>query len=268
MQQMGPAARTRRRVRTPLRKSPPRGPRVRPWRRVPPPMGTLNPKRATHFPWQPCKRLRPRRSPSLAAKALPNWPRAGPIAFVIAAHEDPVVNMNDAVSGVIEVAADQPAVALDRLQRLIESWGPNLAPVAREDAAGAAAAASAAAPATVLPAVSVPAAPAAAPAATAATLEGARARSADLERDAQLVAARSEADAWKQVALRSIPPLEQNCGAGQTARTKLREYTVQPAAPLTAEDIARLVPRFADTVAVIERQIAEERNVRIGLQRL
>ncbi len=238
---------------------------------------------AGRYEWMAVREAVDRALARRAGAAAGNWPHAALalIKQIDALHGSWTRGRKiEAVSRVIDVAADQPDVALDRLQRLIESWGPNMAPLARSEDAATTTAITAAPPfalPVVPPPAASPGAPAVAaktamPAPAAAIAEGARAAAprfgAEFKRDTQAAEARTEADAWKQVALRSMRLLEQTCGESTSARTKLSEYAAQQATPLTAEDIARLVPRFTDAAAVIERQIAEERKVRIGLQRL
>lgn len=165
----------------------------------------------------------------------------------------------EAVMRVVDGAADAPDVALDRLQRLMESWGPALAslPGARDDLAVAQAQGAA----------DPLAAPTQAPAATPAPPVAVRYGS-DPQIEAAAAAARAEADAWRQVALRSMRLLEQSCGEGTPAAGKLRAYVDQHAGAVPADDVGKLVARFTDAVREIDRQIAEEHKIRDGLQRL
>jgi diguanylate cyclase len=153
----------------------------------------------------------------------------------------------EAVMRVVDGAADNPDVALERLQRLMESWGPALAPLpgARDELAEP-----------------VPA-PAPAPAAA---RDGAAAQASTGPATAS--DARAEADAWRQVALRAMRLLEQSCGEGTPAAAKLRAYAEQHAGKLAGSDVDKLVARFTDAVREIDRQIAEEHKIRDGLQRL
>jgi len=80
--------------------------------------------------------------------------------------------------------------------------------------------------------------------------------------------ARAEADAWRQVALRSMRLLEQSCGEGTPAAAKLRAYAERHSGRVAPDEIDRLVTRFTDAVREIDRQIAEEHKIREGLQRL
>lgn len=158
----------------------------------------------------------------------------------------------EAVMRVVDGAADAPDVALERLQRLMESWGPALAslPGARDDLAD-----------PLVAPTQAPAPPVAAHAASdphPSTGSG----------PAAAAAARAEADAWRQVALRSMRLLEQSCGEGTPAAAKLRAYAEQHSGKLADHDVGKLVARFTDAVREIDRQIAEEHKIREGLQRL
>jgi diguanylate cyclase len=159
----------------------------------------------------------------------------------------------EAVSRVVEGAADSPDVALDRLTRLIESWGPAHAalPVAREDSADPLTAPTQPGPTTVTPSPPV-----------------ALRYGEDPLAGAAAAGVRAEADAWRQVALRAMRLLEQSCGEGTAAAGKLRAYVDRHAGAVPVEDVDKLVPRFTDAVREIDRQIAEEHKVRDGLQRL
>jgi diguanylate cyclase len=159
----------------------------------------------------------------------------------------------EAVMRVVDGAAETPDVALERLQRLIESWGPALAslPGARDDLVDPLAVSTASGPSTEMPAQA------------ATSRNGGDARS-----EAAAAAARAEADAWRQVALRSMRLLEQSCGEGTPAAAKLRAYAERHTGKLAPEDVDRLVARFTDAVREIDRQIAEEHKIRDGLQRL
>jgi diguanylate cyclase len=156
----------------------------------------------------------------------------------------------EAVMRVVDAAADAPDVVLERLQRLMESWGPALAslPGARDELADPLAAPTQGGPVTVSP--SMPAA------------RG----GGDPQTD--VATARAEADAWRQVALRSMRLLEQSCGEGTPAAAKLRAYAERHSGRVAPEEIDRLVARFTDAVREIDRQIAEEHKIREGLQRL
>jgi diguanylate cyclase len=156
----------------------------------------------------------------------------------------------EAVMRVVDAAADAPDVALERLQRLMESWGPALAslPGARDELADPLAATTQGGPPTVSP-----------------SAQAARA-GGDSQTEAAL--ARAEADAWRQVALRSMRLLEQSCGEGTPAAAKLRAYAERHSGRVAPDEIDRLVTRFTDAVREIDRQIAEEHKIREGLQRL
>jgi len=159
----------------------------------------------------------------------------------------------DSIARVIEGAAGDPSSALDRLGRLVESWGPALAQLATAAAAPAAA-------------VSDPAAarPDAAPARTEPSADR---YAAERDLSDALAAATAQAEAWRQVAMRSLRVLEHSCTAGAPAQDKLREYIAQASEP-DPDAALRLGPRFIDVVSAIEREIAEEHRIRAGLQRL
>jgi diguanylate cyclase len=163
----------------------------------------------------------------------------------------------EAVTRVIEAAANEPDLALERLQRLVESWGPALAslpkpPVEERDPLDR--------HTQPLP----PDFPGLMPAA-----QRYAADPEELQRlQVKAAAAQSAADAWKQVALRALRLLEHGVPEGSPAQLKLREYSQQHGRVLPAEDTDKLVPRFVDVVAAIDRQLAEEQKVRAGLQRL
>jgi diguanylate cyclase len=163
----------------------------------------------------------------------------------------------DAVGRVIENAGGSPELVLERLQRLVEAWGPPLAtlpkpPVEERDPLDR--------PTQPLP----PDFPGLMPAA-----QRYAADPEELQKlQARAGAAQAAADAWKQVAMRALRLLEHSVPEGSPAQQKLREYAHQNGRALPDEDIAKLVPRFVDVVAAIDRQVAEEHKVRAGLQRL
>lgn len=165
----------------------------------------------------------------------------------------------DAVGRVIENAGSSAELALERLQKLVESWGPPLAslpkpPLADEERD----------PLNVQTQPLPPDFPGLMPAA-----QRYAADPGELERlQAQAAAAQSTADAWKQVALRAVRLLEHSVSEGSDAQKKLRAYAHQHAHGVPAEDVPRLVPRFVDAVAAIDRELAEEHKVKAGLQRL
>jgi diguanylate cyclase len=164
----------------------------------------------------------------------------------------------DAVTRVIEAAAGEPEVALDRLQKLVDSWGPAMAtlpkpPLAEERD-----------PLERNTQPLPPDFPGLMPAAQRYAANPSELQ--DLQ--AKVAAAQSTADAWKQVALRAMRVLEHGVSEGSPAQVKLREYAHQHARVLPDDDIPKLVPRFIDVVAAIERQVGEEHKVKAGLQRL
>jgi diguanylate cyclase len=152
----------------------------------------------------------------------------------------------EAVAHVIETAAAEPDVALDRVRKLIDSWGPPMASVApRSDAQ---------VPAAPPPTVNVveqqvPAAE----------------RYADPDLPARVEAEEARARAWKQIALRATSLLEHACGEASPAAARLRTFVSDATADAATDS---LLPRFIDAVAAIERQIEDEHRIKAGLQRL
>ncbi len=149
----------------------------------------------------------------------------------------------DAVTRVIETAGDQPDVAIERLQKLIDSWGPALATVK---------------PLEPLP--EPPPAPSLPPSRTSG-------RPIEAAADDDLQNARAAAEAWQQVAQRALRLLEQSCGQESPASAKLREYAKQNALPGPAE-VGKLVARFTDVVASVERYLEDQAKIRAGLARM
>jgi diguanylate cyclase len=191
--------------------------------------------------------------PRRAGAAAGNWPA---LALALIKHTDALhanwtrARKLDAVGRVLETAAAEPDVAFERLQRLIESWGPALAALQRNDE-----------PVPV-------AAPAPAPAAPEHALPVNERYGVDPALEASLAQARAEAAAWKQVAMRAMRVVEHSCGEGTVAAQKLAEYASQHTGPVAEEDIDKLVPRFIDVVAHLDRQLDEQQKIKAGLQRL
>jgi diguanylate cyclase len=156
----------------------------------------------------------------------------------------------DAVSRVVEAAGEQPDVALDRLARLLESWGPALATLPREDAAGPATVTNA--PNTVMPAA----------------MPVTQRYGSDPALEEKLAAAQAEAAAWQQVALRATGLLASTCAEGSAAGARLREYGRNRSGPVARDEIDKIVPQFVDAVREFERHADEQKRVRDGLQRL
>lgn len=186
----------------------------------------------------------------------------------------------DAVTRVIESAGDQAEVAFERLTRLIESWGPPLASLpGRDDGPPVTATPSATAGATTRPGLPVgPDALPARPPSTSETAGGAAlpasvAAEGDGRSGAGAAAAvpaageRERASAWEQVALRALRVLEASCAEGSAGQKALREFTSRHAGSGEAPGAA-LLPRFLEAVSQVERQLAEQDRVRLGLQRL
>jgi diguanylate cyclase len=157
----------------------------------------------------------------------------------------------DSIARVIDGAAADPAVALDRLRRLVESWGPSMAQLPNGGAQAAApnadaVPAEAPAPAAAPSALVDPAPPAPAAAAPAA--------------DAPVPAAPDgRAEAWRRFALRCLRALEQACIDSEPTREKLHGYLAQ-------QTEASLPP--IEWVLAVEREVAEQERIRGGLQRL
>ncbi len=185
----------------------------------------------------------------------PNWTRARKL---------------DSITRVIETASSDPAIALERLSRLVDSWGPALGPLvpaaALTDAPTARSDAPAPRPEPAAPRIE-PAAPRIEPAAPRIEPAAARYGAATPEQDGALAAAIARADAWQQVAMRSLRVLEHSCTSGAPAQDKLRDYIAE-AGGSDPDAAARLGPRFIDVVAAIDHEIAEEHRIRAGLQRL
>ena len=165
----------------------------------------------------------------LADGLHPNWTRARKL---------------DAVTRVIDASGDQPDVALERLSKLIESWGPALA-TARPPEPAAEPPAPAALPAAPRPAV----------------------RPIDTAAEDASKNARAAAEAWQQVAQRALRLLEKSCGDGVPAVAKLREFETQHA-QLAPDEVGKLVPRFTDVVASVERRLEEQNKIKAGLARM
>lgn len=171
----------------------------------------------------------------------------------------------DAVARVIEAAASEPGVALDRIGKLLESWGPAMAVLARSPEPA------------VVDAPSPPAQPRPA--------EPASKRYTDSAVEQQLRLARTATETWKQVALRVLRLLEQSCGSDSSAAQKVRDYarqSAQVAAALTdagaagaspatsgsEDEVAKLGPRFTDVAVAIERRLDEQNKIKAGLARM
>jgi diguanylate cyclase len=155
----------------------------------------------------------------------------------------------DSISHVIDAAAGDPSLALERLQRLVESWGPPVAALPT-----ATAAASVAPPQSAeTPAPGGAAEVAAAPARP--------------DPHDALAGAAEQARAWQRLALRSLRALEQACTEDPAGREKLRECLAQ-AQRADPQEALQPAPALTDCMLVIEREIAEDQRVRAGLQRL
>ena len=157
----------------------------------------------------------------------------------------------DSIAHVIDAAASDPSLALERLQRLVESWGPA---VAAPQTAGAAAS-------MALPEPAEPPRPPALGDAAGAARTAARHDPADA-----MAGATERARAWQGLALRSLRALEQACSEADPAREKLRECLAQAEGSGPGEALP--APALTDWMLAIEREIGEEQRVRAGLQRL
>ncbi|HRK57377.1 MAG TPA: GGDEF domain-containing protein, partial [Burkholderiaceae bacterium] len=180
-----------------------------------------------------------------------------------------------AVARVIEGATDQPDTALERLTKLIDSWGvalptlpadplePAVPGVAKE---GPGAAGQASVPEVALSA-------------------GAKGRLEGVAQsygsEPELMQARdwamAQAQAWKQVAMRSVGLLARACGQAGPAAKEVEAYLKEHLASADVCDMsadndkpnaARIMPKFIDLVGTVERQLQEDHKVRLGLQRL
>lgn len=186
----------------------------------------------------------PRRAGALAG----NWPQ---LALALLRQTDAVhttwtrARKLEAVGRVLELAQGEPDTAFERLHRLLESWGPAVAAQPRGDAAPA-------------PAVAAPAAPPPA----------AASQGFDLAEPQPSGPAHSEAAAWKQIALRAIDLLRQQCAEGSAAAQRLVEYGAQHAGRTPPEAVGQLLPHFVEAAAGLERETVDQHQVRAGLQRL
>ncbi len=147
----------------------------------------------------------------------------------------------EAIAHVIEAAATEPEIALERCRKLIDSWGPALA-------------------GPTPPRVESPPAPAP----TVEQTLPVAGRYADPDLADRLEGERARSSAWQQVALRATTLLEHACGEATPAATRLRQF----AREASADAAANLVPRFVDVVTAIDRQIEDEHRIKAGLQRL
>ena len=158
----------------------------------------------------------------------------------------------ESIARVIDAAAADPSVALDRLRRLMESWGPALAQLPGGTAA------------TTVDAVATAAEPAAqGPDRAEAT---AAAGNRDHGSGVSVPVAR-QGRAWKQLALRTMRALEQACTGAESAREKLKAYLAQAGDSDAACETELAMPPL-DWLLAIEREMAEEHRIRQGLQRL
>ncbi len=182
----------------------------------------------------------------------------------------------DAVARVVDGAAEQPDLVLERLSRLVESWGPTLAHLPGGAMVSEPHAPGAEAPApesTATVAVARSTSPSALPSpshaarasASRAAREAGAGTAAGADQSEALAAARAQADAWRQVSLRCLRVLEQTC-EGAPVRQKLQECSARAAGG--GADAGQVAPGLTETLAAAEREIAEEHRIRDGLQRL
>lgn len=182
-----------------------------------------------------------------------NWPQ---LALVLLRQTDAVhtnwtrARKLEAVGRVLEVAHGEPDTAFERLHRLLESWGPAVAALPRGEAA----------PATAEPATAV--------AAPAVPLPESASQGFDPAEPQRSGPAQAEAAAWKQIALRAIGLLRQQCGEGSAAAHRLVEYGARHAGRTPPEEVGQLFPRFVEAAAGIERETVDHQQVRAGLRRL
>ena len=159
----------------------------------------------------------------------------------------------DAVARVVDAAGEHPEVALDRLARLLDSWGAAMAtlPSARDESAGPATVT--ASPNTVAPAAALPVT---------------QRYGSDPALEEKIAVAQAEAAAWQQVALRATGMLAGSCPEGSAAAGKLRDYVRNRTGPIARTEIEKVVPQFVDAVREFDRHVDEQNRVRDGLQRL
>lgn len=181
-----------------------------------------------------------------------------------------------AVARVIEGAADQPDTALERLTKLIDSWGVALPTLPADQPE----------PVAAGPAKEgLGAASRQASVSEAALSTGVKARSEGAAQsygsEPELMQARdwamAQAQAWKQVAMRSVGLLARACGQAGPAAKEVEAYLKEHLASADACEMsldndrpnaARIMPKFIDLVGTVERQLQEDHKVRLGLQRL
>jgi len=158
----------------------------------------------------------------------------------------------ESIARVIDAAAADPSVALDRLRRLVESWGPALAQLPGGTA-----------PTTpdAVPIAAEPAEPG-----TDRTEPTPTAGNRDHGPGVPVPVVR-QGQAWRQVALRVMRALEHACTGAESAREKLHAYLAQAGDGDRASETEPAMPTL-DWLLAIEREMAEEQRIRQGLQRL
>ena len=164
----------------------------------------------------------------------------------------------DSIARVIEAAGGDPAIALDRLKRLVESWGPAVPQPA--NATGAVP------PATADQAGTSEAAPDRVDAAPDRAELAVPAGAGDRRANDGPAGATVHLEGWKRIALQCLRALEQAAGGAEPARDKLRSYLAQSAVGDGGSWSG--APPPVEWVHAIERELAEDHRVREGLQRL
>ncbi len=163
----------------------------------------------------------------------------------------------ESIARVIDAAAADPSVALDRLRRLVESWGPALAQLPGGTAGPTA------------DAVAIAAEPAAQrPDRAEATATAAnRDQGPGVPVPGVPVPVARQGQAWRQLALRALRALEHACTGAESAREKLHAYLAQAGDGDQACETEPAMPPL-DWLLAIEREMSEEHRIRQGLQRL
>ena len=193
--------------------------------------------------------------------AAANWPRMtlSLIKLLDALHPKWTRGRKlDAVSRVLEGNAAEPEVAFERVQRLMDSWGPALAVLPRgqrdEPRDGA----------------TIGLQPL--PADLAGMMPAAQRYAADPDEfrvlQASREAAQAQADAWKHVAMRAIRVIDARCADGSAGQVKLREFVSQYGLTQPADATDKLLPRFIDVVSALEPELGEGEQIKAGLKRL
>jgi len=221
---------------------------------------TLNEQAARHD-WPAVREALDKMLERRNGAAAANWPRMtlSLIKLLDALHPKWTRGRKlDAVSRVLEGNAAEPELAFERVQRLIDSWGPALAVLPRGQRDEAREPSSSGA--QPLPADLVGMMPAAQR--YAADPDEFRVLQASRE------AAQAQADAWKHVAMRATRLIDARCAEGSAGQVKLREFVAQYGLTQPVEATDKLLPRFIDVVAAIEPELGESEQIKAGLKRL